>query len=511
MTKLALKGRSRLHERYTWPSESDAEPPRALKTLARIVEEDLCHRCGSCVGICPTKVLGRDENEYPIVENLSACTDCDLCVKVCPGDEFNVASVAAKQFGHVPDLEDMHGHFENAYLSFATDPELRKNSTSGGLITGLLLHLLESGQIDGAVVVASDNDEKWKGKPIIARTREELLSSTKSKYAIAPTNAVFEEIRLKEGRYALVGLPCQIHGFHKAAELDKRIRERVVLTIGLFCHAAVEHEPMQEIWSHIVKDEPKTGKVTRFISRVGKHPGTPHVELENGSLRPVYFPEKRGFRPSSMEIINILYRLYTPPRCLTCYDSTSEFADIAVGDPWLPPPADDIDFYEGYSFALSRTATGEKFLTSALRDGKIQLRRLDADIARTSNTMMGIEKRWRAFRVIETHRRQGKAIPNYHFQIPKASGKHLLLTEANMLSHMFCFIKKGRLQLLRFTFSDYGYALLWLNNKRRVFRNWRKDFIARSKRRLSGDAHVHDMTHKGEGREESRNVSGDRK
>jgi len=212
-----------------------------------------------------------------------------------------------------------------------------------------------------------------------------------------------------------------------------------------------------------------------------------------------------------MEIINILYRLYTPPRCLTCYDSTSEFADIAVGDPWLPPPADDIDFYEGYSFALSRTATGEKFLTSALRDGKIQLRRLDADIARTSNTMMGIEKRWRAFRVIETHRRQGKAIPNYHFQIPKASGKHLLLTEANMLSHMFCFIKKGRLQLLRFTFSDYGYALLWLNNKRRVFRNWRKDFIARSKRRLSGDAHVHDMTHKGEGREESRNVSGDRK
>ncbi len=474
----------------------------------RRLRVDLCHRCGSCVGICPTKVLGRDENEFPFVENLDACTDCDLCVKVCPGDEFNVASVAAKQFGHVPDYGDMHGHFENAYLSFAKDPELRKNSTSGGLITGLLLHLLESGKIDGAVVVASDDDEKWKGKPIIARTREELLSSTKSKYAISPTNAVFEEIRLTPGRYAVVGLPCQIHGFHKAAELDKRIRERVVLTIGLFCHAAVEHEPMQEIWSKIVKDEEHTGKVARFISRVGKHPGTPYVEFENGDMRPVYFPEKRGYRPSSMEIINILYRLYTPPRCLTCYDSTSEFADIAVGDPWLPPPADDIDFYEGYSFALSRTAAGEKALSAALAADTIELRRLDPDIARTSNTMMGVEKRWRAFRVIETHRRQGKAIPNYHFETPSASGKHLLLTEANMLTHMFCFLKKGRLQLLRLTFSDFGYALLWLNHKRRMFRNWRKGVVARFKRRIHGEAHVHDVPRTAQTENERRDVSG---
>ena len=151
----------------------------------------------------------------------------------------------------MPEISDMHGHFESAYLSFANDNALRQNSTSGGAITALLIDLLENGDIDGALVVTSDENDLWKGKPIIARTKQELLDSTKSKYAIAPTNAAFEEIRNTPGRYAVVGLPCQVHGTLKAKALDRRLSERIVLTIGLFCHAAIEHEPMKEILSLI--------------------------------------------------------------------------------------------------------------------------------------------------------------------------------------------------------------------------------------------------------------------
>ena len=486
LVQLPLRKKGPLIEPKNWPPE-EFDPPRALKTLGTIIENNLCHRCGSCVGICPTKVLGLDKQEYPIVENLSACTDCDLCVKVCPGDEFDAIGIAKELFEKVPDPKDMHGHFEQAYLSHSRDEELRENSTSGGLITGLLIHLLERGEIDGALVVGSEGDEKWKGRPFIARSKEDLLESTKSKYAIAPTNVAFEEIRQQKGRYAVVGLPCQIHGFHKAARLDKRLKERVVLTIGLFCHAAVEHEPMQLLWDELGE---KQKRVKRFISRVGKHPGTPHLEIENESgegsyLEPLYFPKATGYRPSSMEIINIMYRLYTPDRCLTCYDSTSEFADIAVGDPWLPPPEDDIDFKDGYSFALARTKRGQVFLEQADKAKAIRLRKIDAKIARTSNTMMGEEKRWRAFRVIETHRRQGKAIPSYGFEPPRPNGKQLLLTEANVLSHMFCFIKRGRATIFRALFSPVGYRLLWLNNKKREFRSSRRAIVARWKRKAS--------------------------
>lgn len=479
LVQLPLRKRGRLAESNFWPPDEKKDPPRALRSLSKIISEDLCHRCGSCVGICPTGVLGLDGEEYPVVKNLSACTDCDLCVKVCPGEEFDAPSFAHQQFGYVPDYHDMHGHYTKAFISYANDQELRNTSTSGGLITGLLIYLLESGQIDGALVVGSDEDQKWKGKPFIARSREELITTAKSKYAISPTNVEFEEIRRVPGRYAIVGLPCQIHGFHKAARLDRKLKERVVLTIGLFCHAAIEHDPMRFLWDRI---ESERKDITKFISRVGKHPGTPHIQFSDGTQKPFYFPNATGFRPTSMEILNILYRMYTPPRCMTCYDGTAEFADIAVGDPWLPAPADDVSFYDGYSFALVRTKNGEAQIAAAVAAGAITLRELDDDVARTCNRSMGEEKRWRAFRIIETHRRQGRAIPTYGFETPSASGKQLFLTELNMLTHTMCFISKGRLAVLRMLFSPVGYRVLWLNSLRRRFRKWYKSRKAAAKR-----------------------------
>lgn len=482
MSNLPLRKSGPLVRPYGWPMTPKEDPPRALKALSRIIEDELCHRCGSCIGICPTSVLGTDHRDYPTVKNLSACTDCDLCVKVCPGDELDVKSIAQQMFGSLPEVNDMHGQFESAFLAYANDEEVRQKSTSGGLVTGLLISLLRRGEIDGAVVIAADPDVPWKGKPIVARSEEEVLAATKSKYAISPTNAVFSEIRETKGRYAVVGLPCQIHGLHKAARLDRRIRERVVLSIGLFCHAAIDHEPFELIWDSLgdCKD-----KVEKFISRIGKHPGTPHVQLRDGTMQPVYFPKAKSYRPSSMEILNILYRLYTPPRCLTCYDATAEFADIAVGDPWMPRPSDDVDFYQGYSFVLSRTEKAESMLSEAKAAGDISLVKLTREAAKTSNVMMGTEKRYRAFRVIETRRRQGHAIPDYGFPTPRSSGKQKILTECNMLSHVFCYLPFGQKSVLRFILSPGGYGLLWLNNKKRRFRDWRKNFRALLKRRVT--------------------------
>jgi coenzyme F420 hydrogenase subunit beta len=459
------------------------EPPRALKSLARIVDGDLCHRCGSCVGICPTSVLSVSEEGYPVVENLSSCTDCDLCVKVCPGDEFSVPSMAKQLFDHVPEISDMHGHFKESFITYAADPYIREGSTSGGAITGLLVSLLENKEIDGAILVASDAETLWKGKPIIARTKEEILSTMKSKYAIAPTNAMLEKVIETEGRYALVGLPCQIHGYLKAARLNRKIKERIVLSIGLFCHAAVEHDPMHSIWADIDPEIKKNA--SRFVSRIGKHPGTPHLEMKDGSYHPVYFPKAKTYRPSSMEILNILYRLYTPSRCMTCYDSTSEFADIAVGDPWMAPPNESVNFYDGYSFVLGRTDRGLAALKKEHERGSLISIPLTPEHARSSNVMMGHEKRGRAFRIIETRRRQGLPVPEYELKIPKASGKEFVLTEINIFTHIFCFLNcdKIKIAILKLSLSSIGYAALRLNNLRRNFRTWRRDFKYKLKNR----------------------------
>lgn len=449
------------------------EPPRALRALAQIIENDLCHRCGSCVGICPTHVLGVDDNEFPIVNNLSACTDCDLCVKVCPGDEFNALEAAREMFGHVPDIEDTHGSFVSGYLSYASDPFVRDRSTSGGFVSALLMSLIEQGEIDGALVIKADENVLYKGVPVIARTPEEVFAATKSKYAIVPTNVALREIREVPGRYAMVGLPCQIQGYKKAAQLDKRIRDRVVLTIGLLCHAAIEHDPLKILFDNL-GDEKKD--VEKFIYRVGKHPGASFAFMKDGRKVPVLFPKSKKYQPSAIEMMNILYRLYTPQRCMTCYDAMVELADIAVGDPWMPTPSEDVDFYKGYSYLLTRSERGEKYLHRSFKAGALQLLKLSDAASRDCQVMMSTEKRHRAFRLLRSRKRQGLPVPNYGFEIPDhTSAKEKIMTEVNLWTHVFCSLPKWRDTVLRFWLSPVGFMILRANYFRREFRTWRRD------------------------------------
>ncbi len=465
--------------------DAGAEAPRALRSLARIVDGGLCHRCGSCIGICPTSVLGIDDNEYPSVKNLSACTDCDLCVRVCPGDEFNFHEHHQELFGTAGSLSDTHGQIAEAAVGYATSADIRDGSTSGGVVTGLLVQMLESRQIDGAVIIGSSDSPIWKGKSLIARTRAELLSGMKSKYAITTTNAAFAELRQVPGKYAIVGLPCQIHGYRKAIALDPRLKERIVLSIGLFCHAAIEHEAYKVMFEEL-GEEGRNAK--KFISRIGKHPGTPHLEMSDGSLHPVYFGDRSGYRPSSIEVINVLYRLYTPERCTTCFDGLGDFADISVGDPWMAPPTDDVKWTDGWSLVVMRTQRGQAAYHGAVNAGALATVAVTEKEARASNILMAHEKRDRAFRVIETHRRQGKPVPFYGEQVgefPKQRGLKFIKTELHMLSHIFCFLPRYRASVLRF-FLGKGYWLFWLNSLRRRLRVWIRDSIFLVKRKSIG-------------------------
>ena len=464
---------------------STALYPRALRGLAQIIENDLCHRCGSCVGICPTGVLSCDENEYPTITNLSSCTDCDLCVRVCPGDEFDYAGARNAMFGNGEVNEhDTHGVFEKAVLAHATDKELQNASTSGGLVTATILGMMEAGEVDGAVCLVSDDTTFWQGKVIIARTRDELFAALKSKYAITATNAIFSEIIATPGRYVFVGLPCQIHGFHKAALLNKVLAERVVLTIALFCHAAVDHQGFRVIWDTLPDEIAK--RSVRYISRVGKHPGSPCVELDDGTHYPVYFGHKQGYRPTSIEMINMLYRLYTPKRCMTCFDALGEFADIAVGDPWMPPPEDDIRFKDGWSFGLYRTNRGLRTLSLLQEQGALQVREVTRKEGLACNRLMAEEKRLRARRMITRDLEKGAPVPEYHMFFSAPRGIGAVKAAANAFTHSLCFFPQLRDGVLSFLLSEWGYPLLYLNRQRRIAKFRFRDFKSKVTRNLFG-------------------------
>ena len=155
----------------------------------------------------------------------------------------------------------------------------------------------------------------------------------------------------------------------------------------------------------------------------------------------------------------------------------------------MAPPDDGIDFKRGWSYVLTRNEKAKKIIQNMHESGSLVATSITDKEARKCNHHMASEKRWRAFRVIETHRRQGKAIPKYgsiDTNAPALSAKHFVKTEINMLTHIGCFLPKLRPYILSFALGEGGYWLLWLNNKRRRFKTWVRDSYALAKRRLFG-------------------------
>jgi coenzyme F420 hydrogenase subunit beta len=168
------------------------------------------------------------------------CNNCGLCYKVCPGHSVDFKNLNLEVFGK--ESEDiLIGNYLNCYIGHATDYDIRYNSASGGLITQLLIFALEEGIIDGALVTRMKKDNPLEPEPFIARTKGEIIEASKSKYCPVPANIALKEILAsKEGeKFAVVGLSCHIQGIRKAEQINKKLKERIVLHLVLFCNHGV--------------------------------------------------------------------------------------------------------------------------------------------------------------------------------------------------------------------------------------------------------------------------------
>lgn len=336
---------------------------RNNKTIAEVVKNGLCTGCGTCVGICPNNAVEMtiDHRKGIYVPHLDKekCNQCGLCFEVCPGHAVNFKQLNLEIFGREPE-DSLLGNYLNCCVGYSTDYDIRYDSTSGGLVTQLLIFALHEGMIDGALVTRMRKNNPLEPEPFIARTREEIIEASKAKYCPVPANIALKEIlNSKEGgKVVVVGLPCHIHGVRKAMMVSGKLREKIVLLLGLFCN----HTPSFLATDYILyKMKVKREQVKRFNYRGGGSPGTMKISLESGELLSLLLPDYWGGGFGSF---------FYPLRCLACIDALSELADISFGDAWLPEFRND---KAGTSIIVSRTQAGEQLLQSAISRGVIEL------------------------------------------------------------------------------------------------------------------------------------------
>lgn len=339
--------------------------------IKKVYESGLCTGCGTCMSICPKSAVEIIKDDYegtyiPQVKT-ETCDQCGLCLRVCPGYSVDFRELNLKMFGKQPE-NILIGNYIACYIGHATDYEMRYNSASGGLLTALLIFALEEGIIDGALVTRMSQHKPLEPEVFIARSKEEIISASGSKYCPVPVNIGLKKILNEKGKFAIVGLPCHMHGVRKLEMINKKLQDKIALHLGLFCSNSVTFlgtEYFLQKW-HVKKEEVKKldyrgkgwpGKIV-VLFQDGKEKIIPRGTTEKSFLRRILFSSSFHFD-------------FMPQRCLLCCDHTCELSDISFGDPWLPELLKEEKI--GKSLIISRSKNGEELLEKALTRGKIEL------------------------------------------------------------------------------------------------------------------------------------------
>jgi len=311
-----------------------------LKRL--IIDTGKCVGCGTCEAVCPVNAVELVETTPKLVGN---CIECGICYNNCPAAVFNEPDMEQTIFGRTrrPN-EALTGVYLKAYRAKTTSDDIYSKAQDGGVVTALLIQFLNNGG-DGVVITDLMDDKIWAPRPVVAKTREEVIKAAGTKYTTSPTlKGVKEAVKTeKMAKIAVVGTPCQMRGLSLAVAgrfKNKKISDAVMLKIGLFCMEAFNYDSLMQYLREKAVDP---AKITKF-------------EIKKGRFY-AWGGEEKLLRVKLSKVKPLMRS-----SCKLCGDFTSEFSDISVGNVGSP---------EGYSTVIIRSEKGRKIFEEAIEAGLI--------------------------------------------------------------------------------------------------------------------------------------------
>ncbi len=338
---------------YAWRRELNRGGFRAVDFLMdEVVSSGKCVGCASCVTICPVDVFDYVD-ERPVDARSDACVLCVLCVEVCPVLRPADRDLPVMLERRPPGVDEGFGAYSYGVYARSSDPEWVARAQDGGLVSGLVIHGLESGSLKGAVLGDVVPEQRQIGRPLLATTREAVLGAAGSRYTYSPnTLALVEAMRRDVKPLVVVGVPCQVDGVRLqqnssiSLSVARWYRDNVALVIGLLCSEAFTHESITKL-GEMIDVEPSRIDNINIKGKVV-------VRLDDGEIRTASLKQ---------------YQDFARPACLYCLDYGAENADISAGGVGL----------DGWTLTLVRTEAGHRALQGAIDDGWIETQPLETE------------------------------------------------------------------------------------------------------------------------------------
>ncbi|WP_286974909.1 Coenzyme F420 hydrogenase/dehydrogenase, beta subunit C-terminal domain [Acetomicrobium sp. UBA5826] len=374
-----------------------------------VVNAGLCTGCGTCAGVCPLNAISMDyEADEPEPILTGKCSNCGACYDVCPGKHIPLPQMDKQFLGKERDFENDHiGIYRYCGRGYSKDNDIRGMTSSGGMISSLLICALEEKLIDAVLLAGWRDDKPWRCKPFIATNAKEVLKALRTGMMVVPNNALlYDAVKKGYKNIGIVGCPCHVHGIRKLqlSEKTKKIANSVKLVLGLFCAATYYWEGTKHLLQEFGKIEDiQTIKAMDY--RGGKWPGGLEVLTTDDKIR--YVASKHDytwhlFGPTS----------YKRDRCLVCVDFSSEVADVSCGDIFQ-----DIGYKDKRWVAtVVRTKAGEELVKIAKEKGYIYIEDHDPRLIPASGMGWESKKHAGVYRLLQ-RKKYNWPVPDYGYEL----------------------------------------------------------------------------------------------
>lgn len=270
----------------------------------------------------------------------SKCTDCGLCLRLCPGMDIDPGNLRSRPFV----TEHLYGPVLDSFIGHSNERTVVRNSTSGGLVTTLVVELLKRGEFDLAFVLEFDT---FGGAPVRLKGTNEVtqvLKAAKSKYIPASVFEVIKAVRKRrDGRFIVVGTPCQFNGITKFLQENGTSPDQI-LFLGLFCDKTLNFNLLDYFEKGYGR---KSERLAKFEFRTKERRGWPgDLKLSFDSGREMILKAKQRMQLKPFFQLN---------RCLFCLDKLNVSADISFGDCYI----ENRTSVHGKSSVIVRTEKGK--------------------------------------------------------------------------------------------------------------------------------------------------------
>ena len=332
-----------------------------INSLSDITENGLCIGCGICQSIAGNENISismTEKGRLEPKENKPLNNEIfDKIKKTCPG--VIVEGLPKEAIANKSKYDLVWGYYLSLFYAWSTDKDIRFRSSTGGLLNGLSLYLLESKKVRFILHTGTDPKQPMRSVSRYSYNKQELLNSGScSRYGPSSPLDKFNEALNKNEPFAFVGKPCDISAIRQLSKIDRRVNELCKYLLTLVCGGFGEFTKSQDfIDSFNVKEE----ELSIFRYRGYGNPGKMYIKTNSG--------EEHDKEYNSFWGEESTWRV--PFRCKICPDAIGDSSDLAALDTW--PGGSPVGEDEGFNAAIIRTKKGYDLVHDARDAGYIKI------------------------------------------------------------------------------------------------------------------------------------------